>query len=126
MTNTEIEKLRKEITDGIDDFDTKYRFADKAESERIEKFIDSLEFSSLGKIKPTECGISEHKNMYLCFLFGTEELLRIYIYGGHDTFLTDPENRGFFSSSLLLIDEELSGFIYIDDNGAFNEGTIKI
>lgn len=125
IINIEIEKQRKQIIDNINDFDRKYRFADETETERIEKFISNLEFSFPAHIKLNECNISQHQNMYLCFLCGSEELLGIYLYVNYDDFITDMDNWEFFSDYLLLIDEDFIRFIYINDYGEFLESKIE-
>lgn len=59
IMNIEIEKQKKQIIDNIDDFSKKYRFADEAETERIEKFISNLEFSFPCHINLKEYNISQ-------------------------------------------------------------------
>lgn len=125
IINIEIEKQRKQIIDNIDDFNKKYRFAGEAETERIERFISNLEFSFPAHIKLKECNISQHQNMYLCFLGGSRELLNIYIYVNYNDFINDMDNWEFFSDYLLLIDEDFIRFIYINDYGEFKESKIE-
>ena len=98
IINIKIEKQKKQIIDNIDDFSKKYRFADEAETERIEKFISNLEFSFPCHIKLKACNSLQHQNMYLCFLGGSRELLGIYIYVNYNDFITDMDNWEFFST----------------------------
>lgn len=125
LKNIEIEKQRKQIINNIDEFDRKYRFADEAETERIHRFMCSLKFSFPGHIQLEESNISQHQNMYLCFLGGSEELLNIYLYVNYNDFITDMDYWEFFSSDLLLIDEDFIRYIYINDYGEFKESKIE-
>ena len=116
---------RKRIIENIDHFDEKYRFADESESARIEAFIGNLHVSS-----PAHTAISHsaepmpHHNMYLCFLAGCAELLRVFIFGDYKKLMSDIDNWDFFSPYLLLIDEDFSGYIYINDHGDITESLL--
>jgi hypothetical protein len=62
--------------------------------------------------------------MYLCFLAGSEELLKIYIFGKYSDLISDIDTWDFFSPYLLLIDEDFKRFIYIDDNGDMTKSVL--
>ena len=117
---------RKRIIENIDDFYEKYRFADEFESKKIEEFIEHLHFSFPAHIaisqisKPTP-----HNNMYLCFLGGSEELLKVYIFGNYKNLMFDIDNWVFFSPYLLLIDEDFSRYIYFNDDGGIIESLLQ-
>lgn len=125
IKDTEIEKQRKQIINYIEDFDKKYRFADEFESERLNRFISSLPFSSPAHIQLEKYNASTHNNMYLCFLCGSTELLNIYIYGNYNDLLLNIDNWEIFSPYLLLVDEDFIRFIYINDHGEIKESKIE-
>lgn len=125
LRNTKIEAQRKQIVDNIDDFHRKYRFADEAETERVNGFISRLNFTPLGHIQLVECEIPQDHNMYLCFLCGSEEMLNTYIYGNYKDLLSDMENWDFFSPYLLLVDEDLVHFVYVNDYGEIKGSKIE-
>ena len=109
---------RNRIAENINDFYVKYRFADETESESIDEFIGHLDLSFPARISVSyAAATAPHTNMYLCFLCGSKELLKTYVYGSYNDLMNDIEDWDFFSPYLLLIDEDLSHFIYINDNG---------
>lgn len=120
--NAALEKQKIAIAECVDDFEGKYRFADEKECGRLNKFIGELHFSSPAHIQFDERGSSRHEKMYLCFLCGCEELLKIFLYGDHNDLTRDIESFRALSPYLLLIDEDLVRFIYVDDSGRFREG----
>ncbi len=116
---------RKRIIENVDDFYEKYRFADGSESIKIEEFIEHLHFAFPAHISITH--ISEptpHDNMYLCFLSGSNELLKIYLFGNYKNLMLDIATWDFFSPFILLIDEDFSRYIYINDNGDIIESLL--
>lgn len=120
-----IENERMRIIENTDDFHGKYRFTDEFEARKIEEFISHLHFSFPGHIEISH--ISEpkpHNNMFLCFLAGSEELMGSYIFGNYKDLMADIDNWDFFSPYLLLIDEDFSGYIYINDNGDITESRL--
>lgn len=121
LQKIKIENQRKQIAGYIEDFDRKYRFADEAETERLNRFIDKLDFFAPAYIYMEECEISQHSNMYLSFLCGSEELLGIYIYGNYSDLIFDIDNWEIFSPYILLVDEDFIRFIYINDYGEIKE-----
>lgn len=125
IKNAEIEKQRKQIISCVDDFDRKYRFADEAESEKLDEFIGSLNFYSPAHIRLKEQSISQHQNMYLCFLCGSHELLNIYLFGNYNDLMHDIDNWTFLSPYLLLVDEDFIRFIYINEHGEIKESAVK-
>ncbi|MCM1315329.1 MAG: hypothetical protein NC244_08190 [Alistipes senegalensis] len=116
-----INEMKSEITQSIENFPEKYRFANDNEKKRIEIFIEKLpafynkiDFSALLKSP-----VTEHGKCYLCFLEGSEEILDMYIYGNFSDFLRDYDDFFFFSAYLLIIDEDFRRFVFIDDD--FNQ-----
>lgn len=120
-----IKKQKTQIINYVDDFDSKYRFANASETERLSMFISNLNFLDPAHIMLNECSISNYQSMYLCFLCGTEDLLEIYLYGNYNDLILDIDNWKFFSSYLLLVDEDFVRFIYINDYGDAKESKIK-
>ena len=120
-------KLDKQISfikDNVNDFDKKYRFANDIEINKIDMFVSKLHFSAPGHIDVNDNYPTSHNNMYLCFLCGSEELLKTYIYGKYEIFLLDIDNWTFFSPYLLLIDEDFIRYIYVNDNGDIQESQL--
>ena len=122
--NKILEKEKKKLADSVDDFDKKYRFADEAEIRKIEEFINKLESPLPGHIAACENSPAPHRNMYLCFLMGSEEQLKMYIYGGYEDLMNDMDEWNFISPYLLLIDEDFVHYIYINDHGEATESKI--
>lgn len=113
-----INEMKSEITQSIENFPEKYRFANDNEKKRIEIFREKLpvfynkiDFSAL-----PESSVTEHGKCYLCFLEGSEEIFDIYIYGNFSDFLRDYDDFFFFSAYLLIIDEDFWRFVLIDDD----------
>ena len=114
---TRLDNVRKDLAENIPDFCKKYRFPNSDEVQKIENFISKLHFSSPAHIVIGENTPSLHRNMYLCFLCGSEELSKIYVYGDYRDLMLDMEHWDFFSPYLLLIDEDFVRYIYINDRG---------
>ena len=108
------------LMDNIPGFSDKYRFANDNEIKRIEEFIGKLNFSSPGHLRITTKTNTVHENMFMCFLFGTEEYLKIYVYGNYNDFMLDIDEWYCFSP-FLLIDEDYIGYIYVNDQGSIVE-----
>ena len=120
-----LDNEKKRIKDNTEDFNEKYRFASEAESLKIEEFIGQLHFTFPAHIAISQiCDPVPHENMYLCFLGGSEELFRIYVFGKYSDLIKDIDTWFFFSPYLLLIDEDFKRFIYINDNGDMTESIL--
>lgn len=48
---------------------------------------------------------------------GDEALFEIFVYGKYDDFLRDLDDWNYFSPYLLLIDEDFTHYVYINDYG---------
>ncbi len=119
LKETNINYWKSEIIHSIENFQEKYRFADENESRQIEIFMDRLSFSLPAKIdfsSLAKSDITEHNNVWLCFLEGSEEILSIYIHGNYKDILNDYDTWFWLSAYLLIIDEDFFRFIFIDDN----------
>lgn len=123
-----INNMKSEIMTNIENFSEKYRFADENEIRRIEMFMDRLPFSMPAKINFSslaKSGITEHNNVWLCFIEGCEELFDISIHGNYKDILNDYDTWFWLSAYLLIIDEDFSRFIFIDDNFNITESHIN-
>jgi len=118
---------KSEIMQSIENFSEKYRFADENEIRRIEIFMDRLPFSLPARVdfsSLTKSESTEHNNVWLCFLEGSEELFSIYIYGNYKDILSDYDTWFWLSAYLLIVDEDFFRFIFIDDNFNITESHI--
>ncbi len=123
-----INDIKSEIIASVENFSEKYRFADKNEIRRIEIFMDRLPFSMPAKINfssLTKSDITEHNNVWPCFLNGREEILSIYIHGNYKDILNDYDIWFWLSAYLLIIDEDFFRFILVDDNFNITESYIN-
>ncbi|MDE5620076.1 MAG: hypothetical protein K2I80_06100 [Ruminococcus sp.] len=100
-----INDMKSEVTASVENFSEEYRFADENEIRRIETFMDRLPFSMLAKINFSSLAksyITEHNNVWLCFLDGREEILSIYIHGNYKDILNDYDTWFWLSAYLLM------------------------
>lgn len=113
-----INETKSEIIQSIENFTSKYRFADDNEKKRIEIFMEKMPVFYNLKALP-ESPVTEHGKCYLCFLEGSEEIFDIYLYGNFSDFLRDYDDFFFFSAHMLVIDEDFCSYVFIDDE--FNQ-----
>ena len=118
---TEIQQYKDHFVKSIKHFAQKYRYADETEVIKIEKFISKLNFVQPGQLAIKEVCPYSHRNVYLCFLMGTDALFQIYIFGRYDDIMTDYDEWEVFSPYLLLIDEDFIHYVYINDYGEIGE-----
>lgn len=121
LKKSQVESKMHEIVESFDNFDSTYRFANDFETGKLKRFMECLEFSSPAHIVLDECNITQHDNMFLCFLCGSEELFDIYVYGDYNKLLLDIDTWCYFSPYLLLVDEDFVRYIFINDNGEIKE-----
>ena len=120
----EIQQYKDRLTKSIEDFSQKYRYADEAEAVKLETFISKLDFVQPGQLAIQEVCPYPHKNVYLCFLMGTNALFQIYIFGKYDDILRDYDEWEVFSPCLLLVDEDFIHYTYINDDGEVMESQV--
>ena len=120
----EIQQYKDHFTKSIQYFSQKYRYADEAEAVKLETFISKLDFVQPGQLAIQEVCPYPHKNVYLCFLMGTNALFQIYIFGKYDDILRDYDEREVFSPCLLLVDEDFIHYTYINDDGEVMESQV--
>lgn len=120
----EIQQYKEHFTKSIEHFAKKYRYADEAEAIKIEKFISKLNFMQPGQLAIGEVCSYSHRNVYLCFLMGTDALFQIYIFGKYDDIVSDYDEWEVFSPYLLLIDEDFIHYVYMNDYGEIVESQV--
>lgn len=144
----EIERIKAQISAEIKDFTRRYRFADTEESERIGDFIDNLPYRrpawvDLEKfLNRRVFSLSESnaenvwtdfmsgreevlkifiRDVWICFLSGDEELFKIFIECKVADFFADFDEWTFYSPYIVLLYNDFSGFVFIDDNEKMTE-----
>lgn len=120
----EIQQCKEYLMRNIECFAQKYRCADEREVIKIEKFISKLNFVQPGQLAIKEVCPYPHRNVYLCFLMGTDALFQIYIFGKYDDIMNDYDEWEVFSPYLLLVDEDFIHYIYINDDGEVMEAQV--
>ncbi|WP_315115755.1 hypothetical protein [uncultured Clostridium sp.] len=106
-----------------------YRFASNMEAEKINAFLDGLpaitptrpDFSKMAIEQRfqniEELLLYENKDIWIYCLCGSSELIDLYSYGSVRSFINDFENWCYISAYLVLLFDNLSDFIFVDDNG---------
>ena len=121
----EIQQYKDRLTKSIEHFSQKYRYADEAETLKIETFISKLNFEQPGQLAIQEVCPYPHGNVYLCFLMGTDALCQIYVFDKYSDIMTDHDAWEVFSPYLLLVDEDFIHYTYINDNGEAMESQVS-
>ena len=65
--------------------------------------------------------LHKHNNVYLCCLMGNCAVYDIFVFGRYDDFISDYDAWDYISPYLLLIDDDFSHYIYINDYGEIIE-----
>ena len=105
------------VVQNVDCFNEKYRFVEECEKIKIQKFVSELEFVVPGQLKVKEKCLHKHNNVYLCCLMGDCAVYDIFVFGRYDDFISDYDDWDYISPYLLLIDDDFSHYIYINDYG---------
>ena len=116
-----IQDTIKYVIENVEGFQKKYRFVDDCEKVKIQQFVSELEFTSPGHLRVKDTCLYEHKNVYLCCLMGDCAMYDIFIFGKYDDFIEDYDDWSYISPYLVLIDEDFSHYVYIDDYGEIVE-----
>lgn len=122
--SAEIQQYKDHFTKSIEHFSRKYRYADEVEGIKIEKFISKLNFVQPGQLAIKEVCPYPHRNVYLCFLAGTDALFKIFIFGKYDDIMSDYDEWEVFSPYLLLVDEDFIHYVYMNDYGELMESQV--
>jgi len=120
----EIQQYKDCLTKSIEHFSQKYRYADEAEAVKLETFLSKLDFAQPGQLAIKEVCPYPHENVYLCFLMGTDALFEIYVFGKYSDIMSDHDEWAVFSPYLLLVDEDLIHYTYINDDGEVMESQV--
>ena len=116
-----IQEAISSVVQNVDCFNEKYRFVEESEKIKIQKFVSELEFVVPGQLKVKEKCLHKHNNVYLCFLMGDCAVYDIFVFGRYDDFISDYDAWDYISPYLLLIDDDFSHYIYINDYGEIIE-----
>ena len=111
----------KNMIENVECFHKKYRLVNDCEKVQIQQFVSELEFTAPGHLRVKDTCLHEHKNVYLCCLMGDCAMYDIFIFGKYDDFIEDYDDWSYISPYLLLIDEDFSHYVYIDDYGEIVE-----
>lgn len=121
IMNSKISEAKKQISDNIDNFDLKYRFADCDEAMRISQILKNVSYLHYKTADYSSLAVSDasdSQKVWICFLSGSEEMLNIFVLGNLSDFLADCDDWDFISSNIVLVNEEISGIITFS-NGEF-------
>lgn len=130
-----IARLKTDMSEEIEGFAEKYEFADGEVSEKLKNLLDGLPSNESGRIdfdklyahrkfsaKNTD---TRGRMVWFCSLCGEEAIFDIFVKGRLFDFLADYDDWYFYGAYMLLVYEELSGFVYIDDNGNMTEAFFR-
>lgn len=116
-----IKETINNMVENVEGFNKKYRFVEENEKIRIKKFVSELEFIGVGQLQVKETCVYQHKNVYLCCLMGDCAVYDIFVFGRYDDFISDYDDWDYISPYLLLIDDDFSHYVYINDYGEIIE-----
>ena len=127
----EIARIKEQMSaEMIEGFEDKYEFADGAASERLKALLNSLPTDSMGRIdfdrlpahgKFSMSEDARKRTVWFCSLCGSEEVFEVFVKGRLGDFLADYDGWYFYGAYMLLVCEDFSGFVYIDDNKEMTE-----
>lgn len=113
------------IADNIDNFNSKYRFANQDETSQISQILilNGVSYLNYKTSDYSELAVSadiDAQKVWICILSGSEEMLNIFVLGNLSDFLADCDDWDFISSNIVLVNEEISGII------TFNNGEFQV
>lgn len=113
------------IADNIDNFNSKYRFANQDETSQISQILilNGVSYLNYKTSDYSELAVSadiDAQKVWICILSGSEEMLNIFVLGNLSDFLADCDDWNFVSSNILLVNEEMFGII------TFNNGELQV
>ena len=125
IKDKKISDTKSFIADNIDNFYSKYRFANQDETSQISQILISNGVSYLNYKTSdySQLAVSadvDAQKVWICFLSGSEEMLNIFVLGNLSDFLVNYDDWDFISSNILLVNEEMSGII------TFNDGELPV
>lgn len=124
---------RDRILEWIPGFNEKYAFADGDASKRVLEFVDGLPFKRPAwidaegfprrrKYVPEN---ADGRRVWICFLAGNAELLRIIVGGRVCDYFADFEDWCCVCPFTVIVYDDLGGFVFIDDNGDMTEVVLQ-
>lgn len=123
IMKSKISKAKKQISNNIDNFNLKYRFADCDEAMRISQILKSVSYLHDKTADYSSLAVSAsayYQNVWICFLTGSEEILDIFVLGNLSDFLADCDDWDFISSDIVLVNEDISGIV------TYNNGKLQV
>lgn len=125
IKDKKISDTKSFIADNINNFDSKYRFANQDETSQISQIlmlngVSYLNYKTSDYFTLAVSPAVDAQKVWICFLSGSEEMLDIFVLGNLSDFLSDCDDWDFISSNILLVNEEMSGII------TFNNGELQV
>ena len=125
----EISRIKAQMISEIANFSERYVFADTVQSGRLGAFAGGLPFVRPAWIDVEKFRIrmayspneADERRVWICFLSGSAELFDIYVGCTAADYFADFDDWQVYSSFTVLAYDDLSGFIFIDDNGGMTE-----
>lgn len=125
IKDKKISNAKSFIADNIDNFNSKYRFANQDETSQISQILilNGVLYLNYKTSDYSELAVSadiDAQKVWICILSGSEEMLNIFVLGNLSDFLADCDDWDFISSNIVLVNEEISGII------TFNNGEFQV
>lgn len=120
IKDNKVSDAKSFIADNIDNFNSKYRFANQDETSQISQILilNGVLYLNYKTSDYSELAASadiDAQKVWICFLSGSEEMLNIFVLGNLSDFLVDYDDWDFVSSNILLVNEEMSGIITLNN-----------
>lgn len=129
-----VSRIKEQMSAEIKDFAQKYSFADRETAESLQRFLNDLPTNRIGRIDfdslpahrtfSTKNTDTRGRAVWFCSLCGSIEIFEVFVKGRLSDFLADYDDWYFYGAYMLLVYEDLGGFVYIDDNGNMTEAFI--
>lgn len=124
-----ISRIKAQMADEIPGFSERYMFADGEQSAKLNAFVEKLPFARPAWIdvkgfqrrRVYSSGETDGRRVWICFLSGSAELLDIYVGCTAADYFADFDDWQWISPFTVLVFDDLSGFIFIDDNEDMTE-----
>lgn len=125
IKDKKISDAKSFIADNIDNFNSKYRFANQDETSQISQILilNGVLYLNYKTSDYSELAVTadiDAQKVWICILSGSEEMLNIFVLGNLSDFLADCDDWDFISSNIVLVNEEISGII------TFNNGEFQV
>ena len=130
----ETARIKRQMSEEmIEGFADRYEFADEAAAKRLKTLLNTIPIDRIGRIdfdrlpahgKFSVSAETAERKVWFCSLCGSEEVFEVFVKGRLADFLEDYDGWYFFGAYMLLVYEDHSGFVYIDDNGEKTEAIL--